>query len=133
MKEYRELGFKLTPQRIAILDYLKNNTEHPSAEDVYRSVLKKYPTISFATVYSTLETIRKKGGLLELTIDPAKKRFDPDTSPHHHLMCTKCKRIVDINGVFDLQISADKQEGFELTGNHVEFYGICPVCKNKAL
>ncbi len=131
MKDYRELGLKLTPQRLAILDYLKDNTEHPSAEDIYKSVSRNYPTMSFATVYNTLEAIRKKGGVLELKIDPTKKRFDPNTKPHHHLMCIKCKRIVDIHGDYDLQVSVDKRDGFEIIGNHIEFYGICPACKGR--
>jgi Fur family transcriptional regulator, peroxide stress response regulator len=129
MNEYRELGLKLTPQRIAILDYLKDNTDHPSAEDIYRAVSANYPTMSFATVYNTLEAIRKKGGVQELTIDPTKKRFDPNTKPHHHLICIRCKRIVDIDGAYDLQVSPDKRNDFEIIGNHVEFYGICPSCK----
>lgn len=129
MKEYRELGFKLTPQRIAIFDFLKDNTDHPSAEDIYKAVSKNYPTMSFATVYNTLEALRKKGGVLELTIDPMKKRFDPNTKPHHHLICIRCKRIVDIHGAYDLQVGVDKRDGFEIIGNHIEFYGICPACK----
>jgi Fur family peroxide stress response transcriptional regulator len=129
MKEYRELGFKLTPQRIAILDYLKDNKDHPSAEDIYKAVSKNYPTMSFATVYNTLDEIRKKGGVLELTIDPTNKRFDPNTKRHHHLICLHCKRIIDIDEAYDLQVPADKRGDFEIIGNHVEFYGICPACK----
>lgn len=129
MKEYRELGLKLTPQRIAILDYLKDNKEHPSAEDIYKAVSKNYPTMSFATVYNTLDAIRMKGGVIELTIDASKKRFDPNTSPHNHLICINCKRIIDIHGNYDLQVPAGEQGGFEIVGNHVEFYGICPACK----
>ena len=128
-EEYRALGLKLTPQRIAILDYLKDNSDHPSAEDIYKAIIKLHPTMSFATVYNTLEAIRKKGGVQELTIDPGKKRFDPDTKPHHHLICNCCKRIVDIKEDYDLKLPADKLKGFEITGNHVEFYGVCPACK----
>lgn len=129
MEKYKQLGFKLTPQRLAILEYLKDNNEHPSAEDIYRTVIKIFPTMSFATVYNTLETLRNKGNVWELTIDPHKKRYDPNTKPHHHLICTKCKRIVDIHKDFPLTLSGNIIEGFELTGNHIEFYGICPKCK----
>ena len=131
MEEYREFGLKLTPQRIAILDYLKDNIDHPSAEDIYKAVSKKYPTMSFATVYNTLEAIRKKGGVLELTIDPTKKRFDPNTTPHHHLICINCKRIIDIKTDYSLPLSPFERGDFEIIGNHVEFYGICPACKNR--
>ena len=118
----------MTPQRSAILDYLKGNTAHPSAEDVYNAVSKNFPSISFATVYNTLEMLRRNGKVLELTIDPQKKRFDPNTEPHHHLICINCKKIVDIHAKYELEVTDTMKSGFELTGNHIEFYGICPEC-----
>lgn len=131
MKKYRNTGLKLTPQRIAILNYLDGNKEHPSAEDIYKKVSKQFPTMSFATVYNTLDTLRKKGGVQELTIDPDKKRFDPCPELHHHMICLKCKRIVDIHNDYQLKVAESERAGFEIVGNHVEFYGICPVCREK--
>jgi Fur family peroxide stress response transcriptional regulator len=131
MNKYRDIGLKLTPQRLAILDYLDGNKEHPSAEDIYRAVLKKFPTMSFATVYNTLEALRRKGNVLELMIDSGKKRFDPNTAPHHHLICIRCKRIVDIMGAYELSISNAERTNFEVIGNHIEFYGICHACGKK--
>jgi Fur family peroxide stress response transcriptional regulator len=129
MEQYRDIGLKLMPQRIAILDYLDGNKKHPSAEDIYKAVSKKFPTMSFATVYNTLQTLRKRGCVLELTIDPDKKRFDPNTEPHHHLICLQCKRIVDIHGKYKLNVPDSDKGGFEIVGNHIEFYGICQKCK----
>ncbi|MDI6745060.1 MAG: transcriptional repressor [Thermodesulfovibrionales bacterium] len=129
MEKYKDIGLKLTPQRLAILGYLEDNKEHPSAEDIYRAVSKKFPTMSFATVYNTLETLRKKRSILQLTIDPAKKRFDPNTEPHHHLICVKCKMIADIHRDYKLPIPNKERAGFEIIGNQIEFYGICPRCK----
>lgn len=131
MEKYKDIGLKLTPQRLAILAYLEGNKKHPSAEDVYSAVIRKFPTMSFATVYNTLDTLKQKGELQELTIDPAKKRFDPDTSPHHHLICTKCKFIVDIFVDYKLDIPEDVKGKFHMTGNHIEFYGLCPACSGK--
>ncbi len=126
---YKELGLKPTPQRIAILDYLDGNRKHPSAEEIYKAVSKRFATISFATVYNTLEALKKRGGVLELTIDPAKKRFDPNTGHHHHLICVSCKRIVDVHKDFSLKVQKRERGGYKLIGNHIEFYGICPECK----
>ncbi|MBT9168785.1 MAG: Peroxide operon regulator [Syntrophomonadaceae bacterium] len=67
MEKYKDIGLKLTPQRLAILDCLDGNKEHPSAEDIYKDVSKRFPTMSFATVYNTLEALRQRGGILELT------------------------------------------------------------------
>lgn len=126
---YKDLELKPTPQRMAILDYLDGNKKHPSAEEIYKAVSKRFPTISIATVYNTLEALKKRGGVLELTIDPEKKRFDPNTEHHHHLICVSCKRIVDVHKDFNLKVQKRERGGYKLIGNHIEFYGICPECK----
>jgi Fur family transcriptional regulator, peroxide stress response regulator len=130
-EKYRVMGIKLTPQRIAILDYLEGNRSHPSAEDVYKAVRRKFPTMSFATVYNTLEMLKRNGMVAELTGDPGKKRFDPNPRPHHHLICTQCRRIADLQVEFRLPVADRDRAGFEITGNHIEFYGICPACKKR--
>ena len=131
MKKYRNIGFKLTPQRIAVLEYLENNKEHPSAETVFSNVSKTFPTMSFATVYNTLAALRDRGYLLELTIDADKRRYDPNTAPHNHLICTACRKIIDIPAEYTLQVPEHLRGGFEITGNHIEFYGVCPECKQQ--
>jgi Fur family peroxide stress response transcriptional regulator len=131
MQKYRDSGLKLTPQRLAILEYLDGNKEHPSAEDVYKAVSKKFPTMSLATVYNTLMTLKQRGLVRELTMDPVKMRFDPQPSPHHHLICMDCRKIIDIHTRFKINLAKMEQEGFEIVGSHIEFYGRCPKCKNK--
>jgi len=129
MIKYRDIGLKLTPQRIAILDYLDGNKDHPSADEIYKAVSRRFPTMSFATVYNTLAALRDKGTVLELTIDPAKKRYDPDTSRHHHLICVSCRKVVDIPGDFAIELPESSQGDFTVTHNQVEFYGLCARCK----
>lgn len=131
INKYRSKGLKLTPQRLAILEYLEGNKNHPSAENIYEAVKKKFPMMSFATVYKTLETLKLKGNLLELTIDPQRRRYDPDTKTHHHLICITCKKIIDIEADVPVSIPDEVKEGFEVTGNHVEFYGICSDCRSR--
>jgi Fur family peroxide stress response transcriptional regulator len=124
-------NLKQTPQRLAILEYLKGNKSHPSAADVYKAIVEKFPTMSFATVYNTMETLKNMGIVRELSIDPEKKRFDPDTEIHHHLICIRCKRIADVRSRFQLDLAEDERSEFDIIGNHIEFYGICPECKKK--
>jgi len=133
MKKTEDKGtvFKQTPQRMAIMEFLKENLDHPSAEDIYRAIRIRFPTMSFATVYNTLETLRQQGVVMELTVDPQKKRFDPNPKPHHHLICIKCRKIVDIHIDYPLEVPDEKRSGFEIVGNHIEFYGICPDCNIK--
>lgn len=129
IERYRDSGFKMTPQRVAILEYLEGNREHPSAEEIYRSVNSRFPTMSFATVYNTLELLVSKGKVTELSIDAGKKRFDPDTVPHHHLICRSCHCIEDVFEDFSIDMSKCGKTDFEVTGHHIEFYGFCPSCK----
>ncbi|MDA8078095.1 MAG: transcriptional repressor [Nitrospiraceae bacterium] len=129
MDRYKNIGLKLTPQRLAILDFLEGNTTHPSAEEIFAAVSDRFPTMSFATVYNTLETLKEKGAVIELTGDPRKKRFDPNTAPHHHLICIRCRRIADVQVDYKIDLPRSSRMGFEITGNHIEFYGVCPACR----
>ncbi len=124
-----DIGIRLTPQRIEILNYLKGNKKHPSAEEIYKDVSKKFPTMSFATVYNTLETLKQKGHILELSIDSDRKRYDPMVKSHHHLICINCKKIVDVHNNYNIEISEKDKNGFSIMGNHINFYGVCPLCK----
>jgi Fur family peroxide stress response transcriptional regulator len=124
-------GFKRTPQRLAILDYLEGNTLHPSAEDVYRAVTKKYFSLSFATVYNTLNTLAQAGAVRELTIDAERKRYDPNTEPHHHLICVKCRKVIDVFENVPVGLPKRIEKEFSVFGNHVEFYGQCSACRKK--
>lgn len=131
MQKHRDIGLKLTPQRIAILDCLQGNRRHPSAEDIYRAVLQMFPTMSFATVYTTLALLKKKQKVRELTIDPDKKRYDPETGSHNHLICVVCKQIVDVAGPGNFRLAGSEEQGFKIIASHTEFYGLCPVCRKR--
>jgi len=124
-----EKGFKRTPQRLAILAYLEGNTSHPSAEEIFNAVVGKDRTLSFATVYNTLNTLSRAGALRELTIDPSRKRYDPNTGAHHHIICVACKKVVDVPEEITIDLPKEVSQNFTLLGNHVEFYGICPTCR----
>jgi Fur family peroxide stress response transcriptional regulator len=130
INKYKGKGFKLTPQRIAILRFLEGNTSHPTADDIYRDIKKDHPTVSFATVYNTIQALKDRGELIEITIDPDRKHFDPNPTPHHHIMCSECGRIGDIIRDYTdvLEIPEEITEGFKITGNHVDFFGVCNKC-----
>ncbi|MDA8168881.1 MAG: transcriptional repressor [Nitrospiraceae bacterium] len=125
------MGLRPTPQRLAILECLEGNRRHPSAEEIYGTVRKRYPAMSFATVYNTLQALVKKGGIVELTIDPGRRRYDPDTEPHNHMICVLCGRVVDVHINYSLDLPRDARQGFRVTGSHVEFHGFCPECKRR--
>lgn len=130
--KFKGKGFKLTPQRLAIIKYLEGNTSHPTADDIFTDIKKTYPTVSFATVYNTIEALCKRGEVTEVTIDPVRKHFDPDTTPHHHIICTSCNSIADIHVDYSeaLKLPANIRREYALAGNHVDFYGICKACRD---
>ncbi len=119
-------GFRMTPQRAGILRFLDGNRTHPSAEDIYARLRRKFPGMSFATVYNTLQSLLALGGLTEIKIDGARARFDPDTRPHSHLMCVSCGAIADLPAPRLRPAGAPR--GFKVLRCNVEFYGVCRAC-----
>lgn len=128
LEVYKNLGLKLTPQRLAILEYLENNKEHPSAEDIYNALKPKFPSMSFATVYNTLEILTQKGIIKEIIVDPYKKRFDPFIHPHHHFICKRCKRVFDVEIEISLSLPDEFKE-YEVEDFQMVFLGVCKHCK----
>lgn len=114
------------------MKYLDGNVTHPSVSDIYAALQERFPTMSLATVYNTMETLKEQGMVAELAIDPAKKRFDPNVEPHHHLICLECSKVVDVFAQFPVSLSNDEKQGFAIMGNRVDFYGICKDCAVQA-
>ena len=131
--KYKDKGLRLTPQRIAILKYLDGNTSHPTADNIYRDVKQTYPTLSFATVYNTLQTLREHGEVMEVTIDPIRKHYDPNTSPHHHVICISCNDLWDVFVDYSdvLKLPSNVARGMKTVGVHVDFYGLCKNCQKE--
>ncbi len=134
IESLRKKGLKITPQRLAIVRVLKDNTSHPSAEEIYHKVRKDHPTISLATVYQTLETLENVGGITVLKFDRRKTRYDPDLSPHHHMVCTRCHKITDVHHDYSmtLRLPPSLTNRFQINGFNVVFYGICAECRKKS-
>lgn len=91
-----EKSVKVTAQRAAVLEFLRGNRDHPSPDEVYRKVHKRFPYISRATVYNTIKTLVKAGLLQEVLIQQDKTRVDPNVSQHHHFKCLHCGTVEDM-------------------------------------
>ena len=132
VKRFREVGLKITPQRLSIFKLLQGNHSHPSAEDVYRDVLKVHPSISFTTVYKTLQTLRDMGEIQELSINPERAHYDPDIGEHAHTFCRSCKRIGDFEYTQDNPPPMKLPEGpdgFEVHNVQLHAVGLCAECR----
>jgi Fur family peroxide stress response transcriptional regulator len=132
VKRFREVGLKITPQRLSIFKLLQGNHSHPSAEDVYRDVLKIHPSISFTTVYKTLQTLRDMGEIQELSLNPERAHYDPDISEHAHTFCRSCKCIGDLEYTLDNPPPMKLPEGpdgFEVHNVQLHAVGLCAECR----
>ncbi len=127
-------GYRLTPQRIAILKILAASTGHPSVEQVHEGVKVDFPTTSLATVYKTVTLLKEMGEILELGFGNDGNRYDGNKPyPHPHLVCVKCKKIIDpeVVALGELSQQIASTTGFRIVSHRLDFYGICPKCQEQ--
>ena len=123
-------GIKPTYQRLKILEYLYKHTgEHPTVEMIYEALGNQIPAISMATIYTSLNALLEKGLVCAMTITGTEIRYDVDVSSHHHLLCKKCGKIVDIDVKCPLTINNNLPiEGNFVDEVHCYLKGICKQC-----
>lgn len=134
-------GRRMTLPRKLILDFMATAKGHLSAEEVYLQLKQKEPTIGIATVYRTLELSTKLGIMHKFDFGDGRARYEIAKGPsskghHHHLVCIKCKRIIDYDDFIDketelLQITEaalSKKHNFKITDHLIQFYGLCEDC-----
>lgn len=124
-------GLKATPQRIAIYDYLLHTEAHPTVDTIYASLHPTHPTMSLATVYKTVESLREAGLIQQLNVGEECFRYDARTSSHPHVQCLHCRRVFDLApaSFTDLPDRARAQSSFLITQAQLYFYGLCPECQ----
>lgn len=127
----RERGYKLTPQRLAVFKVLVSRKDHPRADDIYQQVKKKYPMISLATVYKTLDVLKDIGLVSELGYREEGCRYEGNVSLHANLVCLKCKNIkdLDIDNLSKIESFVAARSGHTIIGSRIEFYGYCSECE----
>jgi Fur family peroxide stress response transcriptional regulator len=92
----RASGLKLTPQRMAVVRELAADPTHPTAQELFDRLRPAMPTMSFATVYNTLDALASAGLSASLSLAPGPARFDPNMQPHHHAVCDRCGLVRDV-------------------------------------
>ncbi len=127
----RSNGYKVTPQRLAIYEELAATNTHPNAEMLFSKLQPKYPSMSFATVYKTIDILSKINVVRILNTGEDSFRYDADTSVHHHIQCTKCGAVDDLMDVDSTALveQAAAKTGYEIAGHQFYFFGVCPRCK----
>lgn len=128
----KQNGFRLTPQRIAIVEILANSAEHPGVEQIHRQVTQRFSTTSLATVYKTVSLLKELGEVMELGFGDEINRYDGrNPHPHPHIMCMKCRSIIDpdLSALTALSWELTRETGYEILSHRLDFFGICPKCQ----
>ncbi|MGE4584926.1 MAG: Fur family transcriptional regulator [Sphaerochaeta sp.] len=128
MKEKRQ-----TIQKGLVWEAVSTATDHPSAEEIYETIVLKHPSISRATVYRNLNMLVDEGKVRRVRVLGGPDHFDHTLVQHYHIQCTSCKKVSDIdvpNGI-DIGVELMETYGYIIESYEVVFNGICPDCQKK--
>lgn len=134
----KEKGYKLTPQRRAIVDIIiLNEGSHLTTEELYDLVKKECPEIGLATVYRTMQLLDELGVVSRMELDDGCNRYElvhpEENHQHHHLICNVCGKVTEVQGdlLENLEKEIEDKYNFKIKNHSVKFYGICEECQNK--
>jgi Fur family peroxide stress response transcriptional regulator len=130
----KERNFRLTPQRIELVRLIAVSEGHPSANQFYKRVKRKFPTMSHATVYKTLALLKDMNQVLEIELREDSHYDGNRPQPHPHLICMKCGQIAD--GDLSLEQAALRKledvSGYTILRPQISLYGLCPDCREES-
>lgn len=131
----RKHGLKITPQRIAIVNYVLRADTHPSAEEIHKVIKKKYPMVSLATIYKTLDLLQKMSLIQELGFANGSARYDLNVGRHINVVCMQCGRIDDINdeqqSLSEIESKVAEKSKYKIFSRRFELYGYCNDCNSR--
>ena len=130
LKHLREKGVRITETRKAVIDFIIQSHDHPSADMIYQALLPAFPNMSLATVYNNLKVLIDEGFVSELKVrNDTTTYYDFMGHQHLNVICEKCGRSADMDlDLPDVQQEAADQTGYQITKSQMVVYGICPDC-----
>ena len=130
LNHLREKGVRITETRKAVIDFIIQSHDHPSADMIYQALLPAFPNMSLATVYNNLKVLIDEGFVSELKVrNDTTTYYDFMGHQHLNVICEKCGRIADMDlDLPDVQQEAADQTGYQITKSQRVVYGICPDC-----
>lgn len=113
-----------------IYEALVRAKDHPSPEAVYEKVRKRIPSVSLGTVYKNIKTFVDTGIFREVSLHHGSTRLETNMAPHHHLVCSSCKAIVDLTDedLEPIRMKSAEPRGYRIQRFAVEIIGLCPNC-----
>lgn len=123
---------KYSRQRESIKKYLDIHRTHPTAETVYLDIKQDFPNISLGTVYRNLNLLADMGEILRISPGNGPDRYDGNSLPHYHFICTKCGNVSDIDLEPQMNLNELANEKFDgtITGHVTHFFGLCSKCSS---
>jgi Fur family peroxide stress response transcriptional regulator len=131
VRKLKEQGHKLTPQRLAIARVLSVSEGHPNVETIFERLQDSFPTMSLATVYRNVLLFKSLNEVLELGFPDGSNRYDGNKpNPHPHVICIKCKKIVDpdLDSLDEMKKEVALETNFKILNHRLDFFGICSNC-----
>ena len=125
---------RYSAKREAILQLIKETKTHPTAEWVFQQLKPKFPDLSLGTVYRNLSEFRQDGTLISVGVVNGQERFDAETGPHTHFICTCCGGVSDVHQLVVPEELADRltdNAGVRVDHYQLTFRGICKECLAK--
>jgi Fur family ferric uptake transcriptional regulator len=138
---FRENVCRWTLPRETILNVLSRTSKHKSAKEIYASLNSLYPGIGLTTVYRTLELLYRLGLVQKVTSGDSQSRYELKSEDkkdhHHHLICTKCGKILDYRDfvqeelelIRKTEVSLSRKHNFLIQDHNIEFLGLCEKCR----
>jgi Fur family peroxide stress response transcriptional regulator len=122
---------KLTPQREAVFQVIREREDHPTASDIFEAARRLLPGISYATVYNSLRYLKEAGLVHEINFGDSASRYDRETERHDHSICNDCGKLVDFElpETAKLMQAAARRSRFKAESVHLTLRGICPDCR----
>lgn len=129
----KERDFRLTPQRVELVRLLALSEGHPSASQLYTIIKRRFPTMSFATVYKTITLLKELNQVLEIDLRNDSHYDGNRPQPHPHLICIKCNKIIDGDLSLDQEslLRLEQASGYKILRPQISLYGLCPDCKEE--
>lgn len=124
---------RLTPQRLAVLEVVRQANDHPTALEIFQRVQAIHSGIAYGTVYTALGALVKMGLVRELKFGDGASRYDGRMEPHHHALCLRCGTLAEVEVALSERqwVDVTEQTGFDLQQYHIQFTGYCATCREK--
>jgi Fe2+ or Zn2+ uptake regulation protein len=130
IQQIKEKGFKITPQRRAIIDAMLLAGKPPTAKEVLDTVRLNFPDVGLDTVYRNLNLLSEIGCVIQINLKNSEtSRFEILKQHHHHLICLGCGEATCLEKcMLEKHMDALKDQGYKIVGHAFEIYGYCPQC-----